>query len=140
MSVEANKALAQRYADEVINQGKLDVIDEICTTDYKSYPPGFPPTDREGDKQLIAMFRAAFPDMRKRIDDMVADGDKVVERATYSGTHTGEFQGIPPTGRQAAFTGMHIFRIVDGKIAETRGIMDQLGMLQQLGVIPAPEQ
>jgi steroid delta-isomerase-like uncharacterized protein len=140
MSAEANRSLVNRYAEEAINQGRLEVIDEICAVDYRSYPPGFPEGDRELDKQLIAMFRSAFPDMHKRVDELVADGEVVIERATYSGTHAGEFMGIPPTGRKVTFNGMHLFRIVDGKIAETRGIMDQMGMLQQLGVMPSPEK
>ena len=136
---ETNKAIVRRYAEEVISRGNLAVIDELCAADYTSNPPGFPPTDREGDKQLVQMFRTAFPDLRKTIEDLVAEGDKVVERARYQGTHQGEFQGIPPTGKKVNITGMHVFNIKDGKIVETWGVVDQLGMLQQLGVVPTPE-
>jgi steroid delta-isomerase-like uncharacterized protein len=87
-------------------------------------------------KQLLAMFRAAFPDQRVTIEDLVAEDDRVVNRSTYTGTHLGEFQGIPPTGKRFTIGGINVSRIANGRIVEDWTILDQLGMLQQLGVIP----
>ena len=85
-------------------------------------------------------FAAAVPDARYTVEDMIAEGDRVVSRFTMTGTQTGEMQGIPPTGKQCKVAGIDIFRVVDGKIVEHWDAVDQLGMLQQLGVIPAPGQ
>jgi hypothetical protein len=90
-------------------------------------------------KQLLLAFRAAFPDQHVSIDDLVAEGDKVVNRATYTGTHRGEFQGISPTGKRFTISGINISRIADGKIAEDWTVLDLVGMLQQIGAMPAPE-
>jgi predicted ester cyclase len=140
MSVEQNKALDRRYVEEVLDKGNLAVIDEIMAPDYIGHVPGFPPSDREGDKQLIAMFRAAFPDLHFTLEDQIGEGDKVVHRLTARGTHTGEFQGIPPTGKQVTVTGININHFVEGKVVESWGIIDRVGLMQQLGVIPTPGQ
>lgn len=140
MSVEQNKALDRRYVGEVLDKGNLAVIDEIMAPNYVGHVPGFPPSDREGDKQLIAMFRAAFPDLHFTLEDQIGEGDKVVHRLTGRGTHKGEFQGIPPTGKQVTVTGININRFAEGKVVESWGIIDMLGLLQQLGVIPVPGQ
>ena len=136
MSIDANKALDRRYAEEVLDQGKLDVIDEICPDDYAGHVPGMPPMDREGDKQLIGMLHAAFPDLRCTMDDQIAEGDRVVHRLTCSGTHDGDFMGIPPSGNRVTVGGININRIANGKIAESWGVIDMLGLLRQIGAIP----
>lgn len=136
MSLEANKAVDRRYAEEVLDQGKLDVIDEICAADYTGHVPGMPPMDREGDKQLIGMLRAAFPDLRCTMDDQIAEGDRVVHRLTCRGTHRGDFMGIPPSEHRVAVSGININRIAAGKIAESWGVIDMLGLLRQIGAIP----
>ena len=140
MSAEENKALFRRLVDEFINTGNEAVADEVMTPDFVEHEElGGPPT-REGVKQFFAMFRAAFPDLRVTIEDMIAEGDKVVARLTMRGTHQGEFLGIPPTGKQVTMGVIDIVRVADGKAVEHWGISDQLGLMQQLGAIPAPGQ
>ncbi len=117
----------------------MSVIDQVIAPDFVNHtaPPGVPPT-REGGRQLMALFRAAFPDGHMTIEDMLAEGDKVVTRKTFHGTHQGEFMGIPPTGRQVAIQVIDIVRVVEGQVVEHWNAVDNLGLLQQLGVIPAP--
>ncbi len=103
-------------------------------------PPGEEIHGREGIEQFYGALRAAFPDLRITIEDQVAEGDRVVTRWTARGTHTGAFQGIPPTGKQGRMTGIDIDRIADGKVVECWVNSDDLGLLQQLGVIPTPGQ
>ena len=136
MSTEGNKAIIRRFVDEVQNGGDLTVLDEIAAADYVNHtaPPGVPP-DREGLKQLTGMFRRAFPDGRMAIEDLVAEGDRVVTRKTFRGTHGGELMGIPPTGRAVAIQLIDIVRLADGKAVESWSAADDLGMLQQLGAL-----
>src|SRR5436190_18913356 len=116
MSTDQNRAVDRRYVAEVLNNGNLSAIDEIMAPTYVGHVPGFPPSDREGDKQLIAMFRTAFPDLRFSVEDQIAEADKVVHRLAAEGTHQGTFLGIPPTNRRVAVTGVNINRFVDGRI------------------------
>ena len=142
MSTEANKAISRRFLEEIFGQGKLAVADEIIAPNHvNSGPgalPGLPPGP-EGSKQLVTVYRNAFPDVQFTIDEQIAEGDKVVTRWTAHGTHTGELAGIPATGKSSTVTGMGVDRIMNGKIVESWGIFDQFGMMQQLGVIPVPE-
>jgi steroid delta-isomerase-like uncharacterized protein len=141
MAAQNNKALAARFHGEIFQQGRVELADEICAADFRWYAPGFPPEGGVGPqfvKQFANTLRSAFPGLALRTDDSIAEGDKVVERWTMQGTHQGEFQGTPPTGKQVTVTGIDIFRISGGKLAELRQEVDNLGMLQQLGVIPAP--
>jgi predicted ester cyclase len=138
VSTEANKTLYRRWFEEVVTGRDLALADELLAADYALHFPGMPPMDGEGHKQLLGMFHAAFPDWRETVDAVVAEGDLVVIRVTGSGTHEGAFQGIPPTHRRVSATGVGIGRIVDGRIAETWAEYDALGMLQQLGAVPAP--
>ncbi|MFQ5859457.1 MAG: ester cyclase [Anaerolineae bacterium] len=141
MTVEENKTLFRRYIGEVYNKGNVAVIDELLAPNFVHHnlPPGVRP-DREGLKQFVTVLLAGFPDFRITVEDMVAEGDKVVVRATWRGTHKGEFIGIPPTGRQVTVTEIGIHRIEGGKVSESRVEVDQLGMMQQLGVVPPPGQ
>ena len=136
---EANKALARRSSEEVYNQGKLDVIDEVYAADY-TWPIDNPMVLGSAEiKQHVAIVRAAFPDIHIAAEDMIAEGDKVVTRWTIVATHKGEFMGIPPTGKQVTGTGILISRIADGKIAGDWENSDQLGLMMQLGVVaPIP--
>jgi steroid delta-isomerase-like uncharacterized protein len=136
MSTEANKAVLQRFVEEVMNKKNLAAIDDLYAADAVEHVPGGPPLDREGAKQFLAMLLTAFPDLHETIEDAIAEEDRVVTRSTYRGTHKGEFQGIPPTGKQVTITGIHLTRVADGKMVEDWANFDQLGMLQQLGVIP----
>jgi steroid delta-isomerase-like uncharacterized protein len=139
MSTEQNKALARRLIEEVIAQGNMSVADEVVALDYVGHPtpPGVPP-GREGLKLVVTMYRSAFPDMITTIHDIIAEGDKVTVRMTHNGTHKGEFMGIPPTGKSISIGEINILRFAEGKIAEYWGQTDMMGMMQQLGVIPAP--
>ena len=140
MSTEQNKALIRRLMEEAFNRGDMSLVDELFAPDFVEHeelPPGIPP-GREAVKQLSTMFRSAFPDFKLTIDDMIAEDDKVVVRSTWSGTHKGEFMGIPPTGKSVSFGVIDIVRIAGGKFVEHWGQMDSMGMMQQLGVIPGP--
>ena len=140
MSTEQNKTVIRRLLEEVLNQGNMAALDELIHPDFverEALPAGIPST-REGVDQFFALIRSGFPDMRVAIDDVVAEGDEVVVRSTWSGTHKGEFAGVPPTGKHVSFGVIDIVRIADGKIAEHWGQIDNLGLMQQLGAIPAP--
>jgi steroid delta-isomerase-like uncharacterized protein len=138
MSTEENKAIARRWGEEVWGKGSQAAIDELFAPNFVfNYPaPGATP-DLKGYKQTVTMLCGPLSDIRSTAEDMVAEGDKVAVRWTWGGTHKGELMGIPPTGKQVTITGISILRIVGGKIVEEWGEMDMLGMLQQLGVIPA---
>jgi steroid delta-isomerase-like uncharacterized protein len=137
MSAEENKALVRRFVDEVQSRGNIDALDEICSPEFVNHsaPLGVP-TNCEGVKQLTAMFRQAFPDSYFTIEDMMAEEDKVATRKTFHGTHKGEFMGIPPTGQQVSMGLIDIVRIADGRVVEHWALGDNLGMMQQLGIVP----
>ena len=139
MSAEDNKALVRRFVDEVQSGGNIDLIDEVCSPGFVNHsaPPGIP-ADREGLKILTAMFRVAFPDSHFTVEDMVAEGDKVVTRKRFHGTHEGEFMGIPPSGRAVSMGLIDIVRVSDGRVVEHWAMGDSLGLMQQLGVMPQP--
>lgn len=141
MSTGENKAMVRRFIEEVFNQRNVDAIDTFMSSDYVDHvvPPGVPPT-REGFKQFVGMFLPAFPDFQYTLEDDIAEGDRVMQRLSASGTQQGEFMGIPATGKHATWSEIHVGRVADGKIVEHWGTIDQLGMLQQLGVIPPPGQ
>ena len=135
---EENKALFRRFVDEIINKKDVSLIDDLIAGDMVDHNllPGQEP-GREGMKQMLGMFLAAFPDLRSNIDLLVAEGDIVAGRMTTTGTHKQDFMGIPATGKQVNFSEIHIVRIVNGKAVEHWGNSDDMGMMQQLGVIPA---
>jgi predicted ester cyclase len=137
MSLEGNKALVRRVIDE-LNRGNLGIMDEVSAPNVVFHFPGSPPLDLAGFKGLMGMFFGAFPDLETVIEELVAEGDTVVRRGYYRGTHRGAFQGIPPTGRQVTVPLIAIERIVDGRLVEHRASPDIMGMMQQLGVIPTP--
>ena len=139
MSTENNKALIRRVYEETINRGNLALLDELISSDSVEHDPNYPQPVRgaEGLKQYFRTFRTAFPDIHLTIEDMVGEGDTVAVRQTARGTHQGELFGIPPTGKQITVTGMTCHRFVNGKLVESWVNADNLGMLQQLGVIPA---
>jgi steroid delta-isomerase-like uncharacterized protein len=133
MSIEENKALARRWNEEIWSKGNLAAVDELLATNFVfNYPaPGLAP-DREGYKQTVTM--ASFANIQSVIEDMVAEEDRVAVRWTWRGTHKSEYMGVAPAGKQVTITGISILRILGGKIVEEWGEMDNLGMLQQLGV------
>jgi len=136
---EENKALARRQLEEVFNKHNPGAVDEFYAPDFVNHnaPPGMP-NDREGVKAIAAMYLGAFPDVKVTSDFQLAEGDKVVMRWTGTGTHTGELMGIPATGKRIEMTGISIQRIAGGKIVEEWVESDQMGLMQQLGVVPAP--
>jgi steroid delta-isomerase-like uncharacterized protein len=140
MSAEENRALMRRFYEEVLNKGNLGFIDETFAPDYVEHAHESPSPDREGLKREMAMLRRAFPDMHVTVEDLVAEGDKAVARTTARGTHTGAFMGIPPTGKVVTISGMDITRFAGGKAVEHWGMNDELSMMQQLGLLPAPGQ
>jgi steroid delta-isomerase-like uncharacterized protein len=138
MSIEENKALIRLFYEEVFNKKNLAAVDDFFAPDHVDHtlPAGLP-VGPEGTKQAIAMTLSGFPDLRVTIEDMIAEGDKVVIRFTTHGTQRGALGGIPPTGKQVAVSTIEITRIAGGKIAEDWGLDDRLGMLQQLGLVSA---
>jgi steroid delta-isomerase-like uncharacterized protein len=137
-ALEENKAIARRHFEQLWAGGDLAVADEIYSTsavgrhlgspDHGGYP--------EGERQHVLENNTAFPDTSVTVEDQVAEGDRVITRWTFRGTHTGTYMGVPPSGRQITVSGVHIHRIMDGKIVEVWAYPDALGFLQQLGVIP----
>jgi steroid delta-isomerase-like uncharacterized protein len=131
---EAHRALVQQFVEEFWNSGHLTAADELMTREAVIHEPvAGTPADL---KTVATMIRSAFPDWHSTVEEMLVDGDRVVERWTARGTHRGEFQGIPPTGKRVAVPGVVFYRIADGKIAEFRGQFDRMSLMQQLGVIP----
>jgi steroid delta-isomerase-like uncharacterized protein len=142
MSSEDNKALVQRFFEEVFNQKRLERADEFVAPDYLDHAavPGQGPGLEGAKQQRWAIYFAAIPDLHATIDDMVAEGDKVVVRYTVEGTQQEELLGVPPTRKRFQTSAICIYRLAEGKVAENWEQMDTLGLMQQLGVIPAPGQ
>ena len=137
MATTENKKVLEAFVEDVINQGRLDRADDLVALDFVELDP-LPGQQqgREGLKDVIGGMRAAFPDLQWVVDEVVAEGDKVVSRFTWTGTHRATFLGIPSTGRKVTVKGVVIDRLTDGKMADSRILMDTLGMMQQLGVVP----
>jgi predicted ester cyclase len=133
------KTKLERIPLEILNQGKYELIEEIYAPDFvEHYPqPGVPPT-REGFKQFVMAYRSAFPDLHYTVEDAIEAGDKIVHRLAASGTMKGDFAGMSATGKHATWTEIHIGRVADGQVVEHWGLVDQLGLFVQLGIVPAP--
>jgi steroid delta-isomerase-like uncharacterized protein len=142
MSEAENRKLFQRYFDVVANEGNLDVADEIFASDYQHHDPANPDprpvVGPQGVRDHLTSLRDAFPDLIFDIDDMVADGDQIIVRWTARGTNTGDYFGMPATGKSIEITGMNTWRTRDGQAIEGWVNRDDMGLLQQLGVVPAP--
>ena len=141
---DENKALVRREIEELFNQGgNLDVAEEVYAPDFVGHDPTMPEAIHgiEGARQFAAGMRSAFPDLTCTIEDQVAEGDKVVTRWRASGTHQGETEGLgSPTGNRMEMTGISIERLSEGKVVESWDNYDAMGMMQQLGHIPSPEE
>ena len=138
MAARSGKAELRRIYEQVVNKGKVDLIDELMSANFiehEQLPPGVPP-GIEGVKALFSEMRKAFPDLQATVHDMLEQGNKVVARVTFSGTHKGEFMGIPPTNRKVSFQAIDIVRYARGKAVEHWGVADNAGLFQQLGVAP----
>jgi predicted ester cyclase len=139
MSTAANKAVYQRFIEEGFNQGRLATLDDVLAPSYVNHsaPPGVP-AGAEGVKQIITLFRAAFPDFHIEIHEQAAEGDLVTSRATFHGTHGGPLFGLAPTGRRVTMPGLSMVRVANGQIQEGWIQNDVLGLLQQLGATTLP--
>ena len=139
MSAEQNKSIVRRWVEEGWNKGNLTVIDQVYAPNFVQHEPSpMQVTSSEALKQYVGGYLAAFPDLHFTIDDLVAEGDKVVWRFTSRGTQTGPFMGMPATGKTGNITGLVMFRLENSRIVEGWVNIDTLGLLQQLGVIPMP--
>jgi predicted ester cyclase len=138
MSAEENKAIVRRY-QEAYNTDNPDDLDELVAADIKTPAmlPGFPP-GLEGIKQLHRITVDAWPDVHTKIEDLIAEGDRVAARITVSATPQKEAFGVPPTGKSFKISGMYIVRIANGRIVEHWGVENALGIMQQLGLMPSP--
>jgi len=140
---EENKDLARRFMEEAYNKGNVDFIDEVVASDYVAHDPNSPEGTgggADGAKQFVETYRSAFPDLQMTVEDLIAEGDKVVVRWTARGTHQGELMGIPPSGNRVEVTGISVDRIEGGKFVEGWSNYDALGMMQQIGAVPMAEQ
>lgn len=138
MTTETKKMI-ERIPLEVLNAGNFGLIDELLSTDFVDHfsQPGLPPT-RDGFKKGAMALRTAFPDIRYTIEDTIESGDKIVHLVKGAGTMTGDFMGMPATGKRATWNEIHIGRVANGRLVEHWALADQLGMLVQLGIVPAP--
>ena len=140
MSAEENKALVRRFVEEFWNEGNTTAVDELMVADAAIHMPTGEVVALDGLKGFAAVWRGSFPDWQSTFEELIAEGDRVAERWTGRGTHRGELQGIPPTGKRVEVPGSVFYRIVDGKIVEFRGLFNMMSLMQQLGVIPSPQQ
>lgn len=138
---EENKAVVRRFVEEVMNAGNLDAADELVAPDHVNHDPTAPevPPGPEGVKQLIGMYRAAFPDIHFHTGEMISEGDTVAHRWTFTGTHEGAMMGVEPTGRRVEVMGVEMNRVEGGKITASHTVSDAMGLMQQLGLTPQPE-
>jgi steroid delta-isomerase-like uncharacterized protein len=133
------KAIARRFLEEAFNSGNLDVVDELVAPEFVNHDAALPEpgVGIEAAKASITGYREAFPDLRLTIEQQLAEGEYVTTRWSARGTHQGNLMGMAPTGKQATVTGITIDRMVDGRFVESWTNWDTLGLMQQLGVIPA---
>lgn len=139
MSVAENKEVVRRFWDEW-NKGNFQGMMDLISEDAQDHamPPGMV-GNKEGIQQLIGMYHQAFPGMQSTMEDLIGEGDLVVCRLSFTGTNSGSFMGMPATGKSSTITAINIFRVANGKLMERWANQDDLGMMQQLGFIPAPE-
>jgi steroid delta-isomerase-like uncharacterized protein len=140
VSAEENKEIVRRFWG-AWEEGNIGLVDELVGSDYVNHSPGMPdqPEGPEGIKAVVNMFRGGMPDLRVVIEDVIAEGEKVMMRYRIEGTHEGELFGVPPTGRRVSIESITVERVSGGKIREHWRVTDTLDMMQQLGAIPAPE-
>jgi len=140
VSTTLNKIRMRRFYDEVLNKGNIEAVDRLLSKNFREHEefPGLTPT-REGVKQMFTMMHRAFPDMKVKVEDMGAAGTRVFARLVMTGTHKGEFAGIKATGKKIRVQVIEIMRFARGRMTDHWGIVDQMSMMQQMGVIPAPQ-
>jgi steroid delta-isomerase-like uncharacterized protein len=141
MSLDQNKTVVRRFFEEANDQARFELLDELAAEDVVLHTPApISASGREGLRQLLGFFRAAFPIQHTEIHALIAEDDLVVAHHTHYATHGGDFMGLPATGREVAVQGIEIYRLAGGQIAELWHHDDMLSLLQQLGMIPAPGQ
>lgn len=136
---EANKAVLRRLFEDGVNKGSERVIDELVASNFMTREAEMRMVGSEGFKELVGVYRTAFPDMKFTIETMVAEGDKVVVWSTFTGTHRGPLQDLPATGKAVKVKDVDLFRVQDGQVVEAWSNFDQWGLMKQLGVVPAGE-
>lgn len=136
MSTAENQVIAHRILDEVFSRGNLSTMRELFSSDITIHDPDKELRGLEQVEQGITRLRTAFPDLYYAVEDMIAEGDKVVVRFTGRGTHQGEFRGVSPTGKAMTYTGIVILRLVEGRLVDYWAVSDALGIFQQLGAYP----
>jgi steroid delta-isomerase-like uncharacterized protein len=139
MAIEENKVVVRRFIDELFVRGNVDAVDRLVTPDFTPHSWGKMPPGIEPFKQAIRRVHAGLSEVTMRIDDVVAEGDKVAVRLTAHGTHCGEFMGLPASGKSYTISETHIFHLRDRKVAEHWRDADMLGLMQQLGALPQPQ-
>lgn len=140
MSTEQNKQLVMRLIEEGFNQGREVVIDELVSPKYRSQEEGMSAEGSAGLKELLGSFRTAFPDFRLQVEHILAEGDKVMTWAVFTGTHLGPLEAVPATGKKVMVQDVDLWQIQDGKVVESWAHFDQLGLLQQLDVLAMSEE
>lgn len=137
MGIAENKALIRKIFDQGMNQRDGQVFDECLTADFVNHDMPAPTPGPEGFRQVLGMFQSAFPDMHVTVEEILAEGDKVVTRGVFTGTHKGEFMGLPPSGASIQVKFIDIWRIENNRAAENWVRLDQVGLMQQVGALPA---
>jgi steroid delta-isomerase-like uncharacterized protein len=137
---EDMRSSVRRFVDEVQTAHRLDVMDELLSTDFVDHMAGSRPPYLEGAKRLFTTLFTALPDLSATIEDQAVDGDKVWTRKTFRGTHLGPLMGVPPSGRPVSFEAIEVLRFADGKIVEHWAVSDMLNLLQQIGALPSPDR
>lgn len=141
MPIQENRIIVHRFYGEVVNAGRLDLVDELVSPDFvEHFAPPQLPQGSNGLKQFLTMLRNAFPDLQGTVDDMMADDDKIIARLTLHGTHLGPFYGIAATGKSVNWPAIHILRVEDSMIVERWALADVISIMQQIGAISAPGQ
>ena len=136
LTLEQMKKFVRDHFEDFVNNRNAAVIRKNMNPDFHDHDgPGGKTTDAAGDEQMMVGMYKAMPDLRLTIEDMIAEGDKVVARLTHTGTHQGAFLDLPPTGKHVSTTSIHIFRFADGQLVEHWASRDDLGLMQQLGVV-----
>ena len=138
---EENKDLSRRFFEEMMSSGNLDWFDEVASPEYVNHDPALPDDVHgiEGAKEVLSGYVAAFPDLKMTVQDQIAEGDKVFTRWVGEGTHEGELFGVPASGQRVHVEGMTIDRFEGGKFVESWDNWDALGLMQQIGAIPAEQ-
>lgn len=135
-----NKTLVKRVFEEILNNNNLKAADEVFHTDYTNYSMPAPQKGPEGFKQVIGMFRGAFPDMHITVEEIIAEGNKIATRGYWTGTHNGDFMGIAATNKSVKVPYIDMWVAENGRLKENWVQMDMVSCMQQLGVMPPPQQ